>query len=190
MKETCTRCGRSVPGYEGVFRSGEGRDLGFHCGRCWSSLIAERAGEDVGHLEIEPITMRDAAGGEHTFHFRFIPAPRGIEAFELVDGTPGGYTFQVLQEDEEPRLVELLLERMRRDLARQHLKPCDLRRGKQRIRDMVVRGRIEWDEDEDGRVPLLVVDGKTLTWDELGEMLMSFEGWQFRLEILDVSEEW
>jgi hypothetical protein len=53
----------------------------------------------------------------------------------------------------------------------------------------VVRGRIEWDQDEDGRVPLLVIDGRGITWDQFGRMLMTFEGWQFKLEILDNSEE-
>jgi hypothetical protein len=38
-------------------------------------------------------------------------------------------------------------------------------------------------------VPLLVVDGEEVSWDELGRMLMSFEGWQFRVAIRDRSEE-
>jgi hypothetical protein len=49
--------------------------------------------------------------------------------------------------------------------------------------------RIEWDETQPGRVPLLVIDGREVSWDEVGRMLMSFEGWQFRLEIRDRSEE-
>ena len=57
------------------------------------------------------------------------------------------------------------------------------------VADKVVRARIEWDEAEDGRVPLIVVDGKEIAWDEFGRMLMTFEGWQFKLEIRDKSEE-
>jgi hypothetical protein len=53
----------------------------------------------------------------------------------------------------------------------------------------VVRGKIEWDVSEDGRVPLLIIDGRVVPWDELGRMLMSFEGWQFKLTIADKSEE-
>ena len=41
----------------------------------------------------------------------------------------------------------------------------------------------------DGRVPLLIIDGREITWDELGRMLMSFEGWQFKLTVADKSEE-
>jgi hypothetical protein len=38
--------------------------------------------------------------------------------------------------------------------------------------DRVVRGKIEWDVAHDGRVPLLIIDGREITWDELGRMLI------------------
>ena len=41
----------------------------------------------------------------------------------------------------------------------------------------------------DGRVPLMVVDGRESSWAAFGQMLMSLEGWQFRLEIFDPSDE-
>jgi hypothetical protein len=53
----------------------------------------------------------------------------------------------------------------------------------------VVCGRIEWDDARDGRLPLLVIDGRQIDWDEFGRMLMSFEGSQFKLHIADKSEE-
>jgi hypothetical protein len=31
----------------------------------------------------------------------------------------------------------------------------------------------------------VIVDGRTLTWDELGRALEAFEGWRFRLVIED-----
>lgn len=36
---------------------------------------------------------------------------------------------------------------------------------------------------------MLIIDGKDITWDEFGQMFMSYEGWQFKLEIRDKSEE-
>ncbi len=54
---------------------------------------------------------------------------------------------------------------------------------------MAVRGRIEWDDAEEGRVPTVVHHGRAYSWDQLGEMMMSFEGWQFKLEIIDRSAE-
>jgi len=53
----------------------------------------------------------------------------------------------------------------------------------------VVRGMVEWDSAGDGRAPLLVIYGREVTWDEFGRMLMSSEGWQFKLDIEDQSEE-
>jgi hypothetical protein len=55
--------------------------------------------------------------------------------------------------------------------------------------DLKVRGRFEWDNETDGELPLLVIDGKAVTWDEFGRILMTFEGWQFKIEIYDPSEE-
>ncbi len=57
------------------------------------------------------------------------------------------------------------------------------------IADFMVRGRISWDDNEDGRLPKLVIDGKEISWDQIGCMMAGFEGWQFRLEIKDRSEE-
>ena len=38
-------------------------------------------------------------------------------------------------------------------------------------------------------LPVVVVDGREFTWEEFGRMLLSFEGWQFRLKIIDRTEE-
>ena len=53
----------------------------------------------------------------------------------------------------------------------------------------VARGTIEWDDAHDGHVLLLIIDGRQITWEEFGRMVMTFEGWQFKLEIRDKSEE-
>jgi len=34
-----------------------------------------------------------------------------------------------------------------------------------------------------------VIDGRAVSWEQFGRMLVSFEGWQFRVEIRDRSEE-
>jgi hypothetical protein len=89
--------------------------------------------------------------------------------------------------DDEPlSLLGRLIERMRRSLSVKHLVRGE--HGTQ-IADQTVCGRIDWDASEDGRVPLLVIDGQEVSWHELGRMLMTFEGWQFRLAISDRSEE-
>ena len=75
---------------------------------------------------------------------------------------------------------------MRRALAVKHVEDGQL--GLQII-DQTVRGRIESDLDADVRMPLVVVDGREISGEGFGEMLMAFEGWQFRLHIADPSGE-
>ena len=118
---------------------------------------------------------------------RLLGSMMALDAFEVKAGVPKGYQFQILgePEDEPLSLLARLVERMRRSLSVKHL---DSEHGAQ-IADQTVCGRIEWDESEDGRVPLLVIDGQEVSWDEFGRMLMSFEGWQFRVAIRDRSEE-
>jgi hypothetical protein len=31
----------------------------------------------------------------------------------------------------------------------------------------------------------VIIDGRRIEWNDLGAMLLAFEGWQFRLEMLD-----
>jgi hypothetical protein len=84
-------------------------------------------------------------------------------------------------------LLGKLIEKMRRALSIKHIEDGEL--GLQIADHQIVRGLVEWDDASDGRVPLLLIDGRKITWEEFGRMLMSFEGWQFKLEMRDISEE-
>jgi len=84
-------------------------------------------------------------------------------------------------------LLGRLVEKMRRALSVKHLE--DGAYGMQITDGGVVRGRIEWDGAHDGQLPLLVIDGREIDWNQFGRMLMSHEGAQFRLTIADKSEE-
>ena len=58
--------------------------------------------------------------------------------------------------------------------------------------DDIVRARISSDLESDdfyGHPPLIVIDGKEIRWDEFGRMLMTYEGFHFKLEIFDRNEE-
>jgi hypothetical protein len=191
MTDNCHTCGAPIVGYDSVhFGSIETgyRDL---CSRCFNEEVADLGELDFQHVNFEPIEMADAAGKSHRLHFRLhlLGDRVSLEAFELNDGAPGGYQFQVLAGAGADlfALLGRLIERMRRALALQHL---DQEPGRGlSIKDFLVRGRIDWDGAEDGYAPLLVIDGREISWDQFGQMLMGFEGWQFKLEIRDRSEE-
>jgi hypothetical protein len=168
--------------------TGKSRSL---CGRCFNTEVA--AAEDLTgfqHFDFEPVRLADSEGSVHEFHFRtrlFGPG-LSIDAFELRNGDRGGYEFQVIGEPEDDQLGLLarLIEKIRRALSVRHVVPGNL--GPQ-IADFCVRGRIEWDSAQKGRLPRVMIDGRDFTWEELGRMLMTFEGWQFKLSIHDPSEE-
>jgi len=188
----CDGCGRDTPGYDVVnYGSIEGgyRTL---CGQCFNSEIAQSAGlEGFEHVQFQPVRLDDSTGKSHEFHFRthlFGPGV-ALDAFELRDGCRAGYEFQIIGDPEEDLLVLLgrLIERMRRALANRHLVDGEL--GLRIADHRTVRGQIGWDEDCDGHLPLVTIDGRDFTWEEFGRMVMSFEGWQFKLTICDQSEE-
>jgi hypothetical protein len=84
-------------------------------------------------------------------------------------------------------LLGRLIEKIRRALAVKHI--ADSEHGLQITEPLVVRGRIDWDAEQGGSTPLLVIDGREISWDEFGRMISGFEGFQFKLEIRDKSEE-
>ena len=74
--------------------------------------------------------MTDARGETHEFHLRTHLLGTGVslEAFELRDGHPAGYRFQVIGDPEGDLLTLLgrLIEKMRRALSVKHIEDGEL----------------------------------------------------------------
>ncbi len=188
----CDVCGQSRPSYNIVNSGSPERGYKQLCGRCFNSEVAKASGlQAFEQPELEPVVITDCSGEPHEFHFRIHLFVTGValDAFELRNGTPAGYQFQIIGDPKDDLLMLFawLIEKMRRALSIKHL--TDGERGLQIGDAHAVRGRIEWDAAEDGHLPLLVIDGREVTWDEFGRMLMTFEGFQFKLNVADKSEE-
>ena len=112
-----------------------------------------------------------------------------IDAFELHDGSPAGYGFRVIGDpDDDPlELLATLLAKLCRALAHSDLK--DTHHGPQANDRLILHGTAHSKPDEDHRTPMLVIDGREISWDELGRRVAAFEGWQFKLQFRDRSEE-
>lgn len=187
----CDSCGQVAASYDIVSYGSIERGYRQLCSQCFNQDVAKLGGLDkFEHAKFAPVSLVDCDGEVHKFHFRTYLFGPGValDAFELRDGDPSGYWFQIIGDPEEDRLALLgrLIEKIRRALSVKHLTSREF--GLQ-IADRDVRGRIEWDDAHDGRVPVLVIDGREITWKNFGRMLMSFEGWQFHLNIRDKSEE-
>ena len=188
----CDGCGQLIPGYDIVNYGSIDRGYRKLCSACFNTEMA-KLGDLAGfeHLQFEPVVMTDISGGVHEFHFRtrLMGTHVALEAFELLDEYPSGYRFQAIgdPEDDLMALLGKLIQKIRRALSIKHIEDSEL--GLQIADHQTVRGVIEWNDASDGRVPLLLIDGRQITWEEFGRMLMSFEGWQFKLEMRDISEE-
>jgi hypothetical protein len=188
----CDGCSQITPSYDIVNYGSIEHGYRHLCSQCFNREVAALDGlEGFEHTRFEPVVLADCAGTVHTFHFRTHLFGTGValNAFELRDGNPAGYRYQIIGNPEDDLLVLLgqLIEKIRRALSTTHL--IDSEHGLQIADRQLVRGMIEWDDAHDGRVPLLVIDGREITWNEFGRMLMSYEGWQFKLSIADKSEE-
>jgi len=189
----CEGCGKDTPGYDIThYGSMDGgyRDL---CSLCFNAEVAKRSGlEKFDNTRLQPIGITDCDGELHQFHFvtRLLGHIVTLEAFELKEGQRSGYELQIIGDPEEDQFALLgrMVSRIRKTLSVKYITDKDDGHGLQ-IADMTVHGRIDCDLSEDIRTPCVVVDGQEISWEEFGRMLSSFEGWQFKLEILDRSDE-
>ncbi len=189
-KELCSSCGEKVTAFDGTYLSTE-QESKLYCTCCFNKITSDKFNLDFEHPIFQTIELRDSENVSHHFHFRSLLSPPylSIEAAEICPEYPEGYHFQILGDPEEDPLDlwRKLYDRMRRAMKQKYLKQGEygLRIGD----DMIVRGKIEWDDETDGKLPLLVIDGKGITWEEFGRMMMTYEGWQVKMEIYDRSEE-
>jgi hypothetical protein len=101
------------------------------CSQCFNREVAETVGlEEFEHGRFDPVGLADCTGEVHTFHFRTHLFGMGIalDAFELRDGQPAGYRFQIIGNPEDDLLVLLgrLIEKIRRALSTKHLTDGEL----------------------------------------------------------------
>ncbi len=155
-----------------------------------ASTRRRRLDVDFDNTPLQPIVVADADEVPRTFEIRSMLVPTGhaMIAEETPRSERGGYRFEVLGDLEADawELFQRLLETMRREMAVRHIEPAE--HGWRLTRDQRLVGRIEWDPETDGTEPLLVVDGKALTWSQLGRMLMTFEGFTLDARVRDSIE--
>jgi len=197
-KEICEICGKHTPSYNSILISQEkGHKL--VCLPCYNKDMSEAVGVEYEHVELHPILLKDAVNVEHTFYFAVQLQADNllIETFELIDNQPAGYKFKIGGNVEDGLFVlfSKLYEKMLKGINKKHIHMSRETGSWQIHRDEdgndVVRGRITADleSDDSMNTPLIVVDGKEITWKEFGRMLMTFEGGNFKIQMFDPYDE-
>jgi len=162
------------------------------CDRCFDKRVAKLTGYPELPEPPPPLTLIDSEGRTHRARFRIWRAPTGIEVELEETGVPlgEGYRWAVLgsHDAEVDDLVAALRSRAAADVSRRLLEPNPHRAGYLVARDDdAVEGRLVWNEtgNEVGTPYDVIVDGKKLSWEELGSALEAYAGWRFRIELAD-----
>ena len=179
--DTCEDCGMADP------RTTLGGVL--LCDRCTDRRVAAMTGHPELPAPPPPLEIMSSDGQRHVLTFRMWRAPTGIEVeLEEAEVPIGeGYHFAVLGAHDAniDELVTAVQSQAKTEVSRQYLEPHPHRSG-WFVRGDEVAGMFIYSEDSRIGGPYdVVVDGRTLTWEELGEALSSYEGWRFRLVIED-----
>ncbi|CAB3810196.1 hypothetical protein LMG28688_07177 [Paraburkholderia caffeinitolerans] len=190
---TCDRCGAVTPPHDVVSVASPDGPFRLLCSRCFNTGMAHLAEiRAFEHPQFTPMRLADADGVVHEFHFRsfLFGDQRSLEAFEpgIHEEDGAGFRFQLLGDPQSDpfELLGELVQKIKRCLAVRHLVE---RSDRLELAGTTVRGRIEWDGNDDGRMPCVVIDGRRVDWTDFGRMLMAFEGWQFRIELVDPGDE-
>ena len=160
------------------------------CPTCINKHIAEQMEVPAPDpAEFPPIKLFDSVGKEHTFYFKLrLSTGLGITASEIdVNNSPCGYEFSIMKHPETPSLeaYSQLIEKIKKGLNERYLHSSDFSgfssQNRLYIKNNVIIGRIEQKED----TPIVVIDGKEYTWEDIGQFVSSHEGFNFRLECID-----
>src|SRR5215471_1350711 len=106
IEKTCyVACHESVPSFEVVSVGSIEKGYRELCSRCFNTEMAQLNGlTGFEHLDLKPVTLTDADGRKHEFHFRthlFGPGV-ALDAFEIRGGHPSSYQFQIIGEPSRP----------------------------------------------------------------------------------------
>lgn len=160
------------------------------CVICFNELVSEEIGVMLEPMP-EEIVVNDYSGTRRIFTVQQQLYPNGIFLMAAED-IEYGYQFAVHGELEcnQTELFQKLVDKVNRCVSKRYTKAGEFPNGQKYhsiINDEVV-GRIDHDEMNTS-VPMIVIDGKHYTWEQLGEMVKSFEGFQFQMKFFDMTDD-
>jgi hypothetical protein len=140
----CDACSQTTPSYDIVLYGSMEQGCRQFCSRCFHTEGAQLAGlQGFEDAKFEAVGLADCTGELHEFHFRSHLFGTGIalDAFELGDGSPAGYQFQIIGDPKDDLMVLLgrLIEKMRRACRANISRTTNMDR-KSRIQEWCVAG--------------------------------------------------
>jgi hypothetical protein len=190
----CQWCGKQASSYNSIFIPAEDKNLCV-CLHCYNQEISKAAGIDFDQVQLHPVVLTDKDGKDHEFHFslRLMGDKQVLSAFEVAGDALSGYEFSCIGNTADGifSVFSQLYGRMLSALNQKHICKNTETGTWQITREDIVRGRISCDDasGEYPRIPKLLIDGKAVSWDEFGRMLMPYQGFRFILQIADPADD-
>lgn len=180
---TCDRCGQEF----GRRRRFSIAGVGQLCSLCHDEWAAQRLGVDYDRTPLEPVTVIGPDGRAHTFDIdsRIDPVGRALLATERTPDGSEGYEFEVIggYGDDAFALMAELHKRIRAGVEHVWLETTEEGLVMPRNGDRF-RGRLVWSASDDGP-PSVVIDGRPYTWEQVGELLSIYEGFEIEVRLED-----
>ncbi len=145
----------------------------------WKEVLMKEAQEEEEGPTVMEEYHLDCQGRKRLF--RLIDFRRGPHSFLRADEVPEGLHFSVSYDESQEvapwyRIRKKIAARLAtRDIVR------DPGSGRLEVLDMLVRAQVG-PTDDDG-LPELVIDDEQLTWEQLGQILSTYEGWELHIRI-------
>lgn len=163
------------------------------CWECNNELTARYLGITLEPFRNGIYDFTGIRGRKHKFMIHKIIHPVGIgyQAVEVTENNTPGFRVEVLDELDcnQSDLFNKLEAKIKKTLFKRYLKSVSSPNGSKHTvfkTDEVV-GRLEYDDNDKNHK--VIIDGKPFSWDELGQMLNTYEGFQFKLKIYDITDD-
>ncbi|GKV65901.1 MULTISPECIES: hypothetical protein [unclassified Sporosarcina] len=161
------------------------------CKDCYNAIMSEKLGVDLPELP-ETFSAADANGIQRIFEVERLIMGTAIllTARERWDH---GYEFAVDGEldADQHTLFDQLQEKTKRGMSKTYLETGKYSNGQTytAVKEHHLIGVLSYDET-DSETPLVIIDGKPYNWEEVGRLLQAFEGFQVKIEMKELAEEY
>lgn len=159
------------------------------CDRCFDRRIASITGFPELPDAPPDLSLRDSHGESRPMRFRVWRAPSGIVVDLEEVGRPlgEGFRFSVVggHHGDVAELIAQVSKSARQEMRRRYLTPNPNREGWLLAGDEI-RGWLTWSDKAVNGVGTpydAVIEGRAMSWDDLGRALEAFEGFRFRLTL-------
>ncbi len=195
-KDNCETCGSSFLSYERAIHllktPTESSEI--ICSECLIKQLSKADNLKLEELEEKIIEVSGSGNKKHQFYIcrSLIPAGIMLEAIEVKGGEQKGYKVSVIGalDCDQKALMKAMLQKIRKTLLKKYIKVEELDEvDRGQFNENEYFGSIEYDEDCHGEIPRVFISGREYSWEEFGKMLMSCEGFNFKLKIFEDGEE-